>query len=87
MSFPEKIEEELFYVYILTNKNHTVLYIGFSNNLKRRLKEHQSRKAKKSFTKRYNVDKLIYFETFKYPMQAIRRERQIKNGIVNGRQI
>jgi len=72
------MDEDLFYVYILTNKNHKVLYIGYSNNLKRQLKEHQSGNAKKSFTRRYNVYKLIYFEVFKYPMKAIKREKQIK---------
>lgn len=53
-------DETLFYVYILTNKNHTVLYIGVTSNLKNRLKQHQ-RGTKGSFTKRYNVDKLVYF--------------------------
>ena len=71
------IEEELFYTYILTNKNHSVLYVGFSNNLKRRLQQHKN-KSSKGFTSRYNVDKLVYFETTRYVNNAIKREKQIK---------
>ncbi len=71
------IEEELFYTYILTNKNHSVLYVGFSNNLKRRLQQHKN-KSSKGFTSRYNVDKLVYFETTGYVNNAIKREKQIK---------
>ena len=52
-----------FYVYIVTNKNNTVLYIGVTNDLQRRIKEHKS-KIIAGFTKKYNVDKLIYFEHF-----------------------
>ena len=69
--------QELFYVYILTNKNHSTLYIGFTANLKRRLIQHRS-KSNKGFTSRYNVHKLVYFETFKYPHEAIKREKQLK---------
>ncbi|MEO1012584.1 MAG: GIY-YIG nuclease family protein [Bacteroidota bacterium] len=71
-------EQHKYYVYILTNKNHTVLYVGFSNNLKSRLKQHQS-KSNKGFTKRYNVHKLVYFETTPYVNNAIKREKQIKH--------
>ncbi|WP_430909337.1 GIY-YIG nuclease family protein [Maribacter sp. 2-571] len=67
-----------FYVYILTNKNNSVLYVGFTNNLRRRVKEHRSG-AFKSFTKRYNVHKLIYFESTPYVNNAIKREKQIKH--------
>lgn len=69
--------EELFYTYILTNKNHTVLYIGVTNNLKRRVKQHKQ-KSNKGFTGRYNVDKLIYFESTHYVNNAIAREKQLK---------
>ncbi|MBP2830770.1 GIY-YIG nuclease family protein [Aquimarina sp. U1-2] len=70
-------DDVIFYVYILTNKNHTVLYVGMTNNLKIRLKQHQSR-VTKSFTKRYNLDKLVYFETTRYVNNAIKKEKQIK---------
>ena len=70
-------DETLFYVYILTNKNHTVLYVGVTSNLKNRLKQHHNG-SKSSFTKRYNVDKLVYFESTRYINNAIKREKQIK---------
>ena len=66
-----------YYVYILTNKNHTVLYIGVTNNLKRRIKEHKD-KINEGFTKKYNVDKLVYFEKHQYINKAIKREKQLK---------
>jgi putative endonuclease len=67
----------LYYVYILTNANHTVLYTGVTNDLVRRLNEHKQKKIK-GFTKKYNVDKLIYFEEFEFIDLAIAREKQIK---------
>ncbi len=67
-----------YYVYIITNKNNTVLYIGFTNDLKRRVKQHRS-KSNIGFTSRYNVDKLVYFESTPYVNNAIKREKQIKH--------
>ena len=67
----------LYYVYILTNVNHTVLYTGVTNDLERRCYEHKQKK-KKGFTQKYNVDKLIYFEKFDFINLAIAREKQIK---------
>ena len=67
----------LYYVYILTNANHTVLYTGVTNDLERRCFEHKQKKIK-GFTQKYNVDKLIYFEKFDYVDLAIAREKQIK---------
>jgi len=67
----------LYYVYILTNANHTVLYTGVTNDLERRCYEHKH-KIRKGFTKKYNVDKLIYFEKFNFIDLAIAREKQIK---------
>ncbi len=66
-------------IYILTNKNNTVLYVGVTNNLTRRIWEHKS-KLIEGFTKKYNVDKLVYFESFDNPKDAIRREKQLKAG-------
>ncbi len=66
-----------YYVYILTNKNDTVLYIGVTNNLKRRIYEHKN-KVIPGFTKKYNVNKLVYFEHFKNINDAIQREKQLK---------
>ena len=66
-----------FYVYILTNRQNRVLYIGVTNNLKRRINEHKS-KLNNGFTAKYNVDKLVYFEHFTYINDAIRREKRLK---------
>jgi putative endonuclease len=67
------------FVYILTNKSNTVLYTGVTNNLKRRVLEHRSG-SKPSFTKRYNIHKLVYYEILSGPYLAIAREKQIKAG-------
>ena len=66
-------------VYILTNKNNTTLYTGVTNNLLRRVFEHKRGKGG-SFTKRYNINKLVYFETTSDIEAAILREKQIKAG-------
>ena len=66
-----------YYIYILTNKNNTVLYTGVTNDLVRRCHEHKN-KLFKGFTEKYNVDKLIYYEIFDYIDLAIKREKQIK---------
>ena len=68
-----------YYVYILTNKNNTVLYTGVTNSLTRRGWEHKA-KLISSFTKKYNVSKLVYYEVFDNPTVAIKREKQIKAG-------
>ena len=67
----------LYYVYILTNAHHNVLYTGVTNDLERRCYEHKHKKIK-GFTQKYNVDKLVYFEKFEFIDQAISREKQIK---------
>jgi len=68
-----------FYVYIITNKNNTVLYTGITSNLKRRVFEHKE-KIVEGFTKKYNLTKLVYYEVFQDSYQAIWREKQIKAG-------
>jgi putative endonuclease len=68
-----------YYVYIITNKWNKVLYTGVTNNLKRRIQEHKS-KTIQGFTKRYNVDKLVYYEDTENIESAILREKQIKGG-------
>ena len=68
-----------YYVYILTNKRNTVLYTGITNDLQRRVYEHKD-KLGNGFTKRYNVSKLVYYEIFDDPENAIAREKQIKAG-------
>jgi len=68
------------YTYILTNTNHTVLYTGVTSNLTNRLHEHRTGKYKNSFTSRYNVKELVYYEGFTRIEAAIQREKQIKAG-------
>jgi putative endonuclease len=68
-----------FYVYLLTNYHNTVIYTGVTNNLERRILEHKN-KVNRGFTSKYNVYKLVYFEEFKYILNAIAREKQIKAG-------
>jgi putative endonuclease len=65
-----------YYVYILTNHSHR-LYIGMTNDLRRRNSEHKQ-KAIPGFTKRYNIDILVYYETFSNAPDAIAREKQLK---------
>ncbi len=69
-----------FYVYILTNKTKTVLYIGVTNDLKRRIYEHKE-KLVKGFTEKYNVNNLVFFEMIEEAVTAIEREKQIKGWI------
>jgi len=66
------------YVYIMTNKNKTTLYIGVTNNLCRRINEHKNHLIKNSFTDRYNLEYCIYFEEFLDFNCAIRREKELK---------
>lgn len=65
------------YVYILSNKNRTVFYIGITNDLERRFAEHKS-STNKGFTKKYNVIELVYYEIHNEITQAIAREKQLK---------
>jgi putative endonuclease len=66
------------FVYILTNKRHTVLYVGMTVNLKRRLLQHREKAYKNSFTACYNISKLVYFEEFLGEQKARIRERYLK---------
>lgn len=66
-----------YYVYILTNKKHGTLYIGMTNNLKRRIYEHKN-KLVEGFTQKYNLDKVVFMESFLYVQDAILREKRMK---------
>jgi len=67
-----------YYIYILTNKAKTVLYTGVTNHLKTRLKQHKDSININSFTAKYNVHFLLYYEKFTWIQQAIAREKEIK---------
>jgi len=73
------MEEKQYYIYIMTNKTNRVLYTGITNDLKRRVDEHKA-KLVQGFTKKYNVNKLIYYEASREVESAIAREKQIKGG-------
>ncbi len=65
-------------VYIMVNQNHTVLYIGYTADLYARVVEHREKYKPQSFTARYNINKLVYYETFSSIEGAIDREKQLK---------
>jgi putative endonuclease len=76
----EKIEMKNYFIYITTNPEKEVLYIGVTNNLKRRLLEHQENKGNnETFAGKYYCYKLIYWERFTMAKDAIAREKQLKN--------
>jgi putative endonuclease len=66
-----------YYIYVLTNKNHKVMYVGVTNDLMRRIQEHKQKKIS-GFTKKYNVDQLVYFEHTQDANAAVAREKQLK---------
>jgi putative endonuclease len=68
------------FVYIITNKNNTVLYTGVSSDIKGRIEKHKSNYYPKSFSSRYNCHKLVYFEKQPSMIESIKREKQIKAG-------
>jgi putative endonuclease len=72
------MEARSFYVYILANRIGGTLYIGVTNDLVRRVAEHRL-KPVESFTKKYEVDRLVYFEQFDDIENAIKREKRLKN--------
>ena len=65
------------FVYIMTNKSNSVLYIGVTNDILRRIEEHKQG-INDGFTKKYNVNKLVYCEEINNPDEAIQREKQLK---------
>ncbi|MDA8100711.1 MAG: GIY-YIG nuclease family protein [Nitrospiraceae bacterium] len=71
--------ERHYYVYIMTNPTRTVLYTGVTNDLQKRVFQHKE-KTVPGFTERYNLNKLVFFETTPDVKSAILREKQIKGG-------
>lgn len=72
------MDETQFYIYIITNKLNTVFYTGVTSCLSKRIWEHKN-KVIEGFSKKYNLNKLVYFEVFNDIENAIKREKQIKN--------
>jgi len=75
----DKAMEKQGYVYMMTNKMNTVIYTGVTSDLQKRIYEHKE-KMVGGFTKKYNLNKLVYYEVFDDIKSAITREKQIKAG-------
>ncbi len=71
------MEEKVYYVYMMMNQRNTVLYIGITSDLSKRIWDHKQ-KIVPGFTQRYNIDKLVYYEMYNESMLAIEREKQLK---------
>jgi len=71
-------KEHRYYIYILANKRNGTLYIGVTNNLFNRIFQHKLKQNKNSFTAKYNINKLVYYEIYQYIEDAIKREKQLK---------
>jgi len=72
------MREHHYYVYVLTNKIHTCFYIGVTNDLINRLSQHANKNNINSFTAKYNINKLVYYEQYQYIQDAIQREKELK---------
>lgn len=70
--------ENTYYVYILASGHHGTLYIGITNNLRTRLEQHRMGHGSR-FVSKYGVHRLVHVETFATPLEAIAREKQLKN--------
>jgi putative endonuclease len=73
-----------YYVYILASQRNGTLYIGITSNLIKRIQEHKARIIE-GFTKKYKIDKLVYYEQTENIVSALTREKAMKNGIDNGK--
>jgi len=74
-----EMAKKTYFIYIMTNQHHQVLYTGVTNDLYRRVSEHKEGKGG-LFTSRYHVNKLVYYELIDYVNDALEREKQIKGG-------
>ena len=71
-------KEYRYYIYILTNKRNGALYTGVTNSLFNRSFQHKLKENPESFTAKYNINRLVYYESYQYIQDAIEREKQIK---------
>ncbi|MBC8469622.1 MAG: GIY-YIG nuclease family protein [Planctomycetes bacterium] len=68
-----------YWIYMMTNRSKTVIYTGVTNDLRRRVRQHKDKKGCE-FTKRYNINTLVYYESFSRIYDAIAAEKKIKSG-------
>ena len=68
------------YTYIATNRHNIVLYVGVTSSLKDRIHDHKTKKYPNSFSAKYNIDKLVYYDKHNSMLSAIKREKQLKAG-------
>jgi putative endonuclease len=73
------MQTKLFYIYILANDRNGTIYIGVTNDLEKRIKQHKTKMYEQSFTAKYSIDKLVYYESTENSESAITREKQLKN--------
>ena len=73
-------KQRAYFVYILTNWNHKVMYIGITNDLHKRIHQHKN-KLIDGFTKKYNINKLVYYESTEDVQSAITREKELKGWV------
>jgi putative endonuclease len=73
------MKDKQYYVYILANVTNVAVYIGVTSDLKRRVWEHKE-KLVRGFPERYGIDRLVYYEVFGDPQNAILREKRLKGG-------
>ncbi len=75
---PEYMQTKIFYIYILANDRNGAIYIGVTSDLEKRINEHKSKIYDKSFTAKYSINKLVYYESTENSESAITREKQLK---------
>ena len=73
------MQTKIFYVYILANDRNGTIYIGITSNLEKRISEHKTKVYEQSFTSKYEINKLVYYESTENAESAITREKQLKN--------
>ncbi len=73
------MQTKIFYVYILANNRNGTIYIGVTSNLEKRIKQHKEKVYEQSFTSKYEINKLVYYESTENAESAIAREKQLKN--------
>ncbi|HQV65123.1 MAG TPA: GIY-YIG nuclease family protein [Candidatus Paceibacterota bacterium] len=73
------MQTKIFYVYILANDRNGTIYIGITSNLEKRIREHKTKVYEQSFTSKYEINKLVYYESTENAESAVTREKQLKN--------